>query len=67
MAQIRQIKIPIICENNQCPNLGKAINIVSEIAIEDIDLFYENYDGSANEDYCSICGELGIAEDPIFG
>ena len=65
MAKIRQIAVPIICENQQCPNLWKTINTVSELKIEDIDLFYENYDGSVSEDYCFICGELGIAEEPI--
>lgn len=66
MAQIRQVEIPIICENEQCQNFGNVINVISEIAIEDLDLFYENFDDSVEEDHCIICGELGVAEDPIF-
>jgi hypothetical protein len=66
MAQIRQLEIPIVCENEQCPNFGKTINVISEIAAEDIDLFYEDYDGSVEYDYCPICGELGVAKDPIL-
>lgn len=40
--------------------------MISGIPIRDLDLFYEGYNGSAKEDYCSICGELGVAEDPII-
>lgn len=65
MAQSINLQIPIVCENNKCNNYGKIINIVSEINVDDIDLFYENYDGSVEDDYCPICGELGVAEDPI--
>lgn len=65
MEQVSQVVIPIICENNQCSNYGKTINVISEIAEDDLDLFYENYDGSVPEDYCSVCEELGIAEDPM--
>lgn len=61
-----QIEIPIICENNQCRNFGGVINIASEINLRDMDLFYENYDGVVEEDYCPICGELGVVEDPIL-
>jgi hypothetical protein len=64
MVQNKQVAVPIICENPRCPNFGQIINVVSEI--EDIDLFYENYDGSVSEDYCIVCGELGVAEDPIL-
>ncbi|WKZ51201.1 MAG: hypothetical protein QY329_00445 [Anaerolineales bacterium] len=66
MAHSRQVKIPIVCENGQCSNFGGTINVISEIAAEDLDLFYENYDGSVEYDYCPICGELGVAEDPIL-
>lgn len=66
MAQDRALKIPIVCENDQCKNHGNAFNIVSGINIKDIDLFYESYDGSVEQDYCPICGQLGIAEDPIL-
>lgn len=65
MAQATKIEIPIICENTQCRNFGKVINLISGIAIEDLDLFYENYDGSVEEDECPVCGEIGVAEDPI--
>lgn len=60
-----EIKIPVFCENAQCKNFGNLVNIISEISVEDIDLFYEGYDGSVEEDYCPVCGELGVAEDPI--
>jgi hypothetical protein len=62
MAQI-EVEIPIVCENDQCKNYGNLINLVHEIRLEDIDLFYENYDDSVEYDYCLICGELGVAED----
>lgn len=62
MAQI-ELKTPIICENNQCENYGNLVNLVYGIKLEDVDLFYENYDGSGEYDYCPICGELGVAED----
>lgn len=65
MAQSKEVKIPIVCENDECENYGNLINVVSEIDIGDIDLFYENYDGSVEYDYCQICGQLGVAEDPI--
>lgn len=66
MAQSTDLKIPIVCENNECENYGILINVVGEINIGDIDLFYENYDGSIEYDYCPICGELGVAEDPFL-
>lgn len=65
MAQSTDLKIPIVCENNECENYSNLINVVGEINIGDVDLFYENYDGSVENDYCPICGELGVAEDPI--
>ncbi len=64
MAQ--EIEIPVICENNQCENFGNLVNVVSEITTDEVDLFYENYDGSTEDDYCPICGELGVAEDPVI-
>lgn len=66
MAQSAELKIPIVCENSECANYGDFINVVGEITIDDINLFYENYDGSVEYDYCPICGELGVAEDPIL-
>ncbi len=62
-----KIEIPIFCENDKCQNYGKLINLVRGIRLEDIDLFYENYGNSANDnDYCKICGELGVIEDAYF-
>lgn len=61
-----KIIIPIICENPQCLNFSHQINSVSEIAEDDIDLFYESYDGSDERDYCPICKNLGVAEDYII-
>ncbi|MCZ2128186.1 MAG: hypothetical protein LC099_10495 [Anaerolineales bacterium] len=66
MAQNIEVNIPIVCENDECKNCGSLINIISEINIQDVDLFYENYDGSNEHDYCPICGQLGIAEDPVL-
>lgn len=66
MAQSAEIKIPIVCENEKCENYGNFVNLVSEMEASGVDLFYENYDGSVEEDYCPICGVLGIAEDPIL-
>ncbi len=66
MAQSK-LKIPIICENDRCENCGQLVNLVSEVSLEDLDLFYENYGRPANEeDYCRICGELGVAEDAYW-
>ena len=61
-----KIKIPIVCETPGCSNGGLLINVISEVPIADMDLFYESYDGSDDADYCVICGELGIAQDPIM-
>ncbi len=58
--------IPIICENLDCANAGAEVNHISGINPPDLELFYESYDGSELLDHCSICGCLGIAEDPIF-
>ena len=66
MVQSQKLVVPIICENALCQNSGKLVNRVYGINTSEIDLFYENYDGSIEEDYCPICGELGIAEDPIM-
>jgi hypothetical protein len=62
MVQI-EVEVPIICGNDKCKNYGNLVNLVREIKLEDIDLFYENYGDSADYDYCQVCGELGIAED----
>jgi hypothetical protein len=66
MAQAKEVEIPIICENEQCSSFGKLVNVVYGITMNELDLFYENYDGSVDEDHCLICGELGVAEDPII-
>jgi len=66
MAQSREVDIPIVCENKQCENCGNLVNVVRGINIEDLNLFYENYDDSVEQDHCPICGELGVAEDPIL-
>ncbi|MBI3537601.1 MAG: hypothetical protein HY070_08605 [Chloroflexi bacterium] len=66
MEQSREIEIPIICETNQCENYGKIVNVVRGIRFKDLDLFYENFDDSVEQDKCPICGELGVAEDPIL-
>ncbi|MEW6006482.1 MAG: hypothetical protein AB1695_14355 [Stygiobacter sp.] len=58
------MKIPIICEN-ECVNRGSVINIVSGIPEEDLDLFYEDYDGSDESDICRFCGQAGVALNPI--
>lgn len=59
-----EVEIPIICENDKCKNYGELINLVREISLEGIDLFYESYGNPADEDdYCPICGQLGVAED----
>lgn len=61
-----EIVIPIICENDLCKNYGKAINMIRGIPARELDLFYESYDGSEEEDYCLFCGKLGVAEDPLI-
>ncbi len=58
MEQGKEIEIPIVCETAQCENSGKLVNTVSGIRFEDLDLFYENYDDSVEQDHCPICGEL---------
>ncbi|GAB4444721.1 MAG: hypothetical protein OHK0041_01270 [Anaerolineales bacterium] len=63
MVQI-EVEIPIVCENDKCKNCGNIVNLVRGIRLEDIDLFYENCNSLAdNDDYCQVCGELGVAED----
>lgn len=66
MAHDTEVNIPIVCENSECKNYGNLINLISKLNIKDLDLFYENYDGSVEYDYCPICGQLGTAEDPIL-
>ncbi len=66
MVQNKQIGIPISCENPKCQNSGSIINMVTEVDVADMDLFYEGDDGSESADYCQTCGELGVAEDAIF-
>lgn len=58
-----KVEIPIICENEKCENFGNLVNLVREIDLTDLDLFYENYGSSPDDDYCQVCGELGVAED----
>jgi len=65
MAQIG-VEIPIVCENYHCENYGNLVNLVSGVNIEDLDFFYENYSDSVEHDFCPICEELGVAEDPIL-
>lgn len=62
----REIVIPIICENPACRNRGRRVNAVSRIPLADMDLFYEGYDGGDPADYCPLCGQLGVALDPVF-
>ena len=63
MAKERNVIIPIVCWTDGCKNFGKEINTVTDIKEEDLDLFFEGYDGSSDSDYCPICGEMGVAED----
>lgn len=63
MAQNEQIVVPITCGNSSCRNFNRLVNVISGISVEDMDLFYQSYDGSDPHDYCPVCGELGIAED----
>jgi hypothetical protein len=58
------MKIPIVCEIAVCPNSWRVVNVVSEIDEDNIDLFFEGYDDSEPEDHCTVCGALGVAEDP---
>ncbi|KAA0268127.1 hypothetical protein FBQ99_00155 [Chloroflexi bacterium CFX2] len=60
------IEIPVICENLQCPNFGNVVNMISGIPLSNMDLVYESFDGSEEEDFCPVCKELGVAEDPIM-
>lgn len=55
--------IPIICETPHCPNNGECINRISGIEPQFIQAFFEDWRGEP-EDYCPLCGELGIAYDP---
>ncbi|HET6201763.1 MAG TPA: hypothetical protein VFI25_03045 [Planctomycetota bacterium] len=58
-------EIPIWCETEGCPNHGDIVNVVLDVAGEDLDSFYESYDGSEPADFCRACGKLGIAGDPV--
>ena len=55
--------VPIICRTTDCPNHGKCINQVSGIAENELDLFYANFVDPEPEDYCPLCGNVGVAED----
>ncbi|MBI3913254.1 MAG: hypothetical protein HY327_03500 [Chloroflexi bacterium] len=66
MEQSREIEIPVVCETDGCKNYGKLVNVVRGVPFADLDLFYENYDDSVEEDHCPICGGLGVAEDPLL-
>ena len=57
-------KAPIFCETEGCWNCGRMINLVSNIPVEDLDLFYEGYDESEPADSCNVCGELGVLGEP---
>lgn len=63
MAKNRKLIIPIICENPKCSNFNHLVNEVTGLTNNDLDLFYEGYNGSDEQDYCPICQKLGIAED----
>jgi hypothetical protein len=58
--------IPIVCDTQDCTKAGQEVNRVSGILPPDLDLFYEGHDGSELEDQCPVCGQAGVAEDPIF-
>lgn len=57
--------VPIVCLTGGCAGRGRLVNVVSGLLEEDLDSFYEGYDESCPEDYCPICGELGVADDPV--
>lgn len=59
------VSIPIICETLDCPNDCRLINLISEYPADMIDAFFEDYDGSEPEDRCPLCGEAGIAHNPM--
>jgi hypothetical protein len=59
------VSVAIVCETEGCPNAGQVINVVSEIPADQIDLFFEDYRGEDAEDTCSLCGQPGIAQDPV--
>ena len=62
-----QIAVPVICENPHCRNFHELVNLVTGLCIDDADSCYETgFDGSDKEDYCTVCGELGIAQDWIY-
>jgi len=58
------VSIPIVCETDNCANNGTVINRITEYPADMVDAFFEDYDGSAPEDRCPVCGEAGIALDP---
>lgn len=66
MERNQAVEIPIICESQQCANYGRVINIVSELTTNDLDLFYEDYNGTEPADYCPLCKKLGVAENAAY-
>ena len=60
------MKVPIVCCEPDCANNGITVNEVSKINPQDLDDFYESFDGSSPEDHCPLCGNLGVIEDPYF-
>lgn len=59
------MKIPLVCETADCANQWKVVQVISQIAPEHLDLFYENYDGSDGDNYCPLCAVLAITYDAL--
>ncbi len=58
--------VPIVCREPGCAGAGETVNEVSGINPQDLDDFYEAFGKPDPEDHCTLCGRLGIAEDPRF-
>jgi hypothetical protein len=57
--------VPVICLTDGCPQRGNLIHVISGIAEDNLDLFFEGFADDCPEDYCPECRQLGVACDPV--
>ena len=60
-----ELVCPVICENKDCENQDKVINMVF-VPVDEEDSFFESFGHPAEEeDSCSLCEKLGVLSDPF--
>lgn len=58
-------KVDVVCENSSCKNYGEIINYFT-CSPFDIELILEDTKQNEEEDFCKICGEPGILQEPYL-